>query len=323
MSSLVSVIIVTYNSSEFVIETLDSVFNQTWRDIDLIITDDCSKDRTVELCSKWLSKNAPRFSNVTLLTSEHNSGVAANANRGLHASKGEWIKFLGADDTLKPTCIENNIRWINDHPEIKVLFSYVEIYKNSFESCNLLKTTPGDPFNPNSIMANERSVESQYKMLLVSDRIHFSPSVFLNRSALISVGAFDERFKLLEDYPLWLKFTQNGYKLYFMNNITVQYRQHEKAINNNGKDPLINPNYYNSESFRRIYTYPNLPTDIRCNQKYQWYISQIFRLKWLGINTRFNRVLLTFLFIYLNPFKYYFGLKKLMLKSLRTNEFYC
>jgi len=70
MSSLVSIIVVTYNSSKFITETLNSVSNQTWEDIELIITDDCSEDDTIEICRKWLKKNKDRFSSVQIKTPE-------------------------------------------------------------------------------------------------------------------------------------------------------------------------------------------------------------------------------------------------------------
>lgn len=322
MSSLVSVIVATYNSAPFVVETLESVSKQTWKELELIITDDCSGDDTVELCRSWLNENGQRFIRVEILTIGKNTGIPANVNRGLKASKGEWIKFLGADDTLMPGCIEENMSWIASHPKVRALFSRIDVYRDTFEPQNLLETTPGDPYNPKSIMAPDRDYEAQYKMLLLSDRIHFTPSVFLNRETLISVGGLDERFRLLEDYPLWLNLTKNGHKLYFMDNVTVNYRQHSKAINNTGIPCLINPNYFKEEDFRKLYTYPYLPSEVRLNQRYNWYVSQIFRNERLNKNKKPNRFLHTLLTQYLNPFEYYIYLRKRLCKSLRNNDFY-
>ena len=204
---LISVIIATYNSTPFLIETLDSVLKQTWEDIELIITDDCSCDDTLEVCQTWINENMQRFVSTEVITSGVNTGISANANRGLHAAKGDWIKFLGADDTLMEDCLRQNMLWVTSHPDIKVLFSRVNIYANYFEPENLVETTYDDSYDYKSIMAKGRNAKSQYKMLLLSDRIHYTPSVFLNRETLISVGGFDERFKLLEDYPLWLNLT--------------------------------------------------------------------------------------------------------------------
>jgi glycosyltransferase involved in cell wall biosynthesis len=322
MSSLVSVIIVSYNSSSFIIETLDSVLRQTWKEIELIITDDCSGDDTVEICRKWLDKNGQRFVNVEVISSVTNNGVSANANRGLYAAKGNWLKFLGADDTLEPRCIEDNMEWITLHPEVKALFSRIKIFNDTFDPLNLLEVTPNIPYDPKGILAPDISALSQYKMLLLSDRIHFTPSLFLNRKVLISLGGFDEKFKMFEDYPLWLNLTRNGYKLYFMNRVTVNYRRHFRAINNTDNNCLIKPNYFRSEDFRKVNTYPYLPTGIMLSQRFNWFAVQIFRINWLNRNKKLNKMIMNLLTIYLNPFKYYIYFKRLLVSNLKDKEFY-
>ncbi len=319
---IVTVIVVSYNSSQFIIETLESISKQTWKELELIITDDCSKDDTVEICRNWLDKNKERFICGKIITSEINTGVSANANRGLKAAEGEWIKLLGADDTLKQDCIEDNMRFVGTNSDVKVLFSQVEIYKNTFKPENLIETTPAVPYNPNGILGADMSAASQYKMLLVSDRIHFTPGAFHHRKTILSVGGFDERFKLLEDYPLWLNLTRNGHKLYFMDKITVNYRRHANAINNTGIPYIVNPNYFKTISFRKIYTYPYLPVDIRLGQKYLWYISQIFRWNRMNERKKMNILIFDLLTIYLNPFTYYLWIKRKVCKNIRNNEFY-
>ena len=322
MNSVVSVIVVTYNSSRFVEETLESVSKQTWKELELIITDDCSEDNTVEVCLKWINENRDRFLRTEVLESEINTGVPANANRGLYAAKGDWIAFIAGDDTFKPNHIQDNMDYIASRQDIKVLLSRIEVYQDSFEPENLIKITPIDAYNPTSIMAPGRSADSQYRMLLRYDRIHYTPSLFINRETLISIGAYDERFRMLEDYPLWLNLTKNGHRLYFMDKVTVRYRRHLKAINNTVYEKLIEDNYFNEEKFRKIYTYPNMPADIRLNERFTWYVLQIFRLHWLNRNTKSRKFLLALLSTYLNPFSYYVWIKKKLNKGLRSNELY-
>jgi glycosyltransferase involved in cell wall biosynthesis len=318
----VTILVVSYNSGQFITETLESIYNQTWKEIELIVTDDCSNDDTVSICSRWLKENGHRFFSYYLLTSPENTGVTANASRGLRAATGEWVKLLGADDTLKPTCVEDNMVWIASHPETQVLFSRVEVFQNVIKKENSIKIIPKDPYNRKSILYPDRNANSQYRMLLVCDRIHFSPSVFLNREILISSGGFDERFRMLEDYPLWLNLTRSGCKLFFMNKVTVNYRQHSMALNNKGDSWVVNPNYFLHESFRKLYTYPNLPLDVRLSHRFVWVASQLFRLRLLNRYNKFNKSLYGFLTSYLNPFKYYITIRTFINKGLRENEFY-
>ncbi len=319
---LVTVIISSYNSSQFIVETLESIAGQTWKDIELIITDDCSGDDTVEVCRKWKDENKERFVNALILTNNRNTGVSANANRGLSVAKGDWIKFLGADDTLKQNCIEENMLHVISDPGIRVLFSRVDIYNNDFGPENRLSTSCEDTSDPWSIMATGRNAYSQHKMLLISDRLKYTPSVFLHRETLLSVGGFDERFRLLEDYPLWLNLTKNGHRLYYMDKVTVNYRQHSKAINNTGTSYLVNFNYFRTEDFRKIYTYPYLPADVRLSQRFRWYASQIFRWDYLNRDRKAGRILLNLLTIYCNPFSYFIWVRKRFNKKLEKNELY-
>lgn len=319
---VVSVIVSTYNSSGFITETLESIADQIWHDLELIVTDDSSTDNTVEVCRQWIKENRDRFVQTELLTSDKNTGISANANRGLRAAKGEWVKFLGADDALKANCIEENMAFVANTPEVKVLFSQVEVYRDNFEISNYIKTIPGVISYKGSILSPASTADSQYRMLLLSDRIHFSPSLFIHRETLLSVGGFDERFPLMEDYPLWLNLTKAGYRLHFMDKVTVNYRRHSAAINNTNIDYLIRPTYFRSEDFRRIYTYPHLPRDIRLNQQWNWIVSRPFISNKLNRKTRRNSLLLDFLTIYLNPFRYFLWLHKSLNKELESNEFY-
>jgi glycosyltransferase involved in cell wall biosynthesis len=322
MSSLVSVIISTYNSSRFIIETLESVAKQTWKELELIITDDCSADDTVDICNKWLNQNEQKFIRTKILKAERNTGVSANANRGLSAAGGEWIKFLGADDTLEPKCIEDNMSWIKLHPEVRALFSRIKIFSGTFIPENMVEITPEIPYEPEGILAPDRSASSQYKMLLLYDRIHFTPSIFLNREVMIQAGGFDEEYKMFEDYPLWLKLTRNGIKLHFMDQVTVNYRRHSRAINNTDINYLIKPNYFKSEGFRKAYTYPYMPAEFSLSQRFHWHVVQIFRINCLNRDKKLNRLLMNALTVYLNPFKYYIFLKKRLASNLRDREFY-
>jgi glycosyltransferase involved in cell wall biosynthesis len=321
-NNLVSVIVVTFNSSSFITETLESVYKQSWSEIELIITDDCSDDDTVEICRNWLIKCKERFVKTEIVLTGINTGVPANANRGLRAAKGDWLVFLAGDDTLKSSCIEDNMSWIATHPEIKVLFSYIEVYRDTIKPESLLYIIPRNPFSPDSIMAPGRSAESQYKILLTCDRINFTPSIYLHRETLISVGGYDERFRLLEDHPLWLNLTRSGFKLHFMDKVTVNYRMHSMAINNNGMSFVVNPNYFVNEDFRKVYTYPNLPVDIRLNVRFHWYASQVFRCKLLNQDKIPFRALYTFLTVLINPFRYFIWLKKKLYRDLKNSEFY-
>ena len=124
---LVSVGVLTYNSSKTVLETLESIKAQTYQNIELIISDDASKDNTVEICKEWVEKNKDRFVRCEILTVPENTGIPANVNRRIAASRGEWSKGIAADDALLPDCIENFINYVKEHPEAEIIFAKAKI----------------------------------------------------------------------------------------------------------------------------------------------------------------------------------------------------
>jgi len=124
---LVSIIVITYNSSKYVLETLESAKAQTYQNIELIVTDDCSTDDTVEICGNWIEKNKERFVRTELVKSDTNTGIAPNCNRGLKVAKGEWVKYIAGDDILFSDCINQNINYILSNPTASFIFSDLKI----------------------------------------------------------------------------------------------------------------------------------------------------------------------------------------------------
>ena len=103
---LVSIIVISYNSSKYVLETLESAKAQTYQNLELIISDDCSTDNTVKLCDTWLKDNKSRFTKTKLITVEKNLGIPKNCNRALYTAEGDWTKLIAGDDILMPNCVK-------------------------------------------------------------------------------------------------------------------------------------------------------------------------------------------------------------------------
>ncbi len=304
MSILVSVPVVTYNAAEFVEETLESVFNQTYSNLELIVSDDCSKDNTVEIVTKWCEQDRvkTRFTTVKIITVPKNTGVSANCNRAIAASNGEWIKFIAGDDVLWANCIEDNINFIATNSEANVIFSQVDVYQDTFETSSFIKKVPS--IFPNNLMSENYSAMEQFKILLQSDRVNYTPSYFFNKSTILSVGGYDENNVLVEDYPMWLKLTKAGIRLYYFHKQTVGYRIHSKATNNTGEDLLFKPSVINGHLVRKKFAHHYLPWYQVMKENWIYNVTLIFKKIGIVKKSTFNSKFYTFCTIYFNPFYY-------------------
>lgn len=277
-NTLVSIIVVTYNSSKTVLETLESIKQQTYKNCELIVSDDFSKDSTVEICKMWISDNRDRFVNTKLITIDHNTGVCANLNRGVAESQGYWIKIIAADDILLPNCIHDFVEYAGGHPDAHFITSFQRIYKNTFEEKNLIgerRTGTRD------LSLFEKDAECQLKVMAFSIFVN-APTMFFQRILYNQVGGFDERYAY-EDHPFYINILENGYKIYLMPKETVCYRVHDSTFNSNSR--LFNYEFLKSSRFfrkERCFKYYN-KKQIGV-LKTRWKIEDM--IQYLGLNKR-------------------------------------
>lgn len=231
---LVSVYVVTYNSSKTVIETLDSIYNQTYPNIELIVSDDCSTDSTVELCREWIEKHKDRFFRTEILTFEKNTGVSGNCNRAEAACRGEWVKGIAGDDLLVSDCIETCIEYVRMHEGVVVLFGRQDAFGTDEETRKQI----------NAVFDYEmltKSPEEQLHKLIFDKNYIPATTLFYHRERMRATGVIcDPRIPLLDDWPKWINLLRAGVKFNFVDRILVKYRV--GGISNTGG--------YNSKMFK-------------------------------------------------------------------------
>ena len=105
---LVSIIVVTYNSSKYILETLESAKAQTYNNIEIVISDDGSTDSMVEICKEWLSEHLGRFRTTKCSILENSKRIVLKCNLCLLKAKGEFIKNITGDDVLMVSNNENH-----------------------------------------------------------------------------------------------------------------------------------------------------------------------------------------------------------------------
>ncbi|MCQ2129994.1 MAG: glycosyltransferase [Bacteroidales bacterium] len=230
---LVSVPVITYNSSKFVLETLESIKAQTYQNIELIISDDCSTDNTVEVCKNWIEENKSRFVRTLLIESPVNTGVSANMNRAEDACRGEWVKPIAGDDLLLSECVESYMRYVTDHPKAKVLFGRIRAFGASDDVNERFNKTVFDYDYLN------RPRQEQLSRLLFRGNYIPAASYFFNLPYLRSLGIQnDERIPLLEDWPKWINILKKGIVFHLIDKEMVKYRISENSLSTSSKPSL-------------------------------------------------------------------------------------
>lgn len=247
---LVSVPVITYNSAKFVLETLESIKAQTYQNIELIISDDCSTDNTVELCQKWVEENIDRFVRTQIITVDNNTGVSANLNRAESACQGEWVKPIAGDDMLMPNSIEIYTNYVNENPDVVYLFGKIEAFGASEERNEYFAKKVFD------YSFFDLDIKEQLERLVFGGNCVPASTCFYNRIKSIELGITnDERIPLLEDWPKWINILNEGIKLHFINEYVVRYRIHDESLSTSGGFPSYNMSY-SLNMFNLLYRYP-------------------------------------------------------------------
>jgi len=293
---LVAVVVVTYNSSKYVLETLESVKSQTYRNIELIVTDDCSKDDTREICEKWLDENQERFVRTSLIVPEKNTGISGNCNRGLSAVNAEWVKIIAGDDILEDFALSEYMKFVLSDSGIKFVSCQVTVFSDVAEKCSLI-TSSEEVF--------DAPVKKQFKYLLTRGNFIIGASMFFNVDIARKIGGFDERFPMIDDYPFFVKVYNEGYRFNLLKIPLVRYRVH-------GDNASLSNNSLFADSSSRFYdaVIPSLLFENRMFLHY-WH-SKIIVLKKRfpkdkGIVNKIIRITLSLF----SPVYYYTGLMRL------------
>lgn len=136
VDGLVSIIMPSWNTGKFIIETIQSVINQTYTNWELLIVDDCSTDNTEEIIASFKDDRIKYFRN------KKNSGAALTRNRALREARGEWIAFLDSDDLWMSEKLEKQIAFMKKNGYSLSYTEYEKIDEDS-KSLNIYVSGPG------------------------------------------------------------------------------------------------------------------------------------------------------------------------------------
>lgn len=206
MSPMVSLIIPCYRQAHYLGESISSVLTQTYDNVETIVVDDGSPDKTAEVSAGH---------EVRYIWQRH-SGLAAARNTGLHASKGEYIVFLDADDRLTIDALEVGVKLLNNLADCGLVYGL----------CSLIDSE-GAPL----AFSHRKPIETDHYRALFRENYILTPGcAMFRRQALMQVGGFDEHFKRgCEDLDLYLRITKYWPILGHVR-VVLQHRKHRNSM---------------------------------------------------------------------------------------------
>lgn len=217
MTDLISIITPSYNTCNFIEETIQSVINQSYENWEMIIVDDCSVDNSIEIISSFSDDR------IKLLINERNSGAAISRNRALREAKGKWIAFLDSDDLWESQKLEKQVSFMKKNNFNFSYTEYIEVDKAGIPTGKLL-TGP-------KILTEKSFKDYCYPGCL---------TVMYNRE---SVGLIQvENLAKNNDYAMWLKVIKKT-NCYLLPQSLARYRRRKGSISNHSYIKLIRHHY--------------------------------------------------------------------------------
>lgn len=217
MDELVSIIMPSYNTANYIVESIKSVLAQTYTNWELIIVDDCSTDNTDEIVQPFLSDERIKY-----FKNEKNSGAAVSRNKALREAIGKWVAFLDSDDLWLPEKLERQIAFMKKRD---YKFSYTD-YRIQLNSEWLPYVNTG----PNKVTKHKLKNYCYFSTITVMyDREYIG---------LIQI----ESIKKNNDYAMWLKIIEKA-NCYRLPECLSFYIKHEGSISSGSKIKLIKYHY--------------------------------------------------------------------------------
>lgn len=237
-SELVSVVVASYNHADFLVRRMDSLINQTYQNIEILVIDDCSPDGSVEILKRYESH--PK---VKLVLREENSGWVAVSNQGIEKTSGEYLIFANCDDVCDDRMIERLVQSIKDNPSAGISF------------CRSLLINEQDEILGNDFDIREASFrlrcaddtllksDEMAKFLLHSCVIPNLSAALFKRECFSTVGNLSTSYRVCCDWDLFFRIASR-YDIAYIAEPLNYFRQHKTTIRSVTKDRVVYEEYF-------------------------------------------------------------------------------
>lgn len=216
----ISVICCCYNSEKYILETLLSIKNQTYKKYEIIIINDGSIDKTKEIINKFIEKNL--YLKIKLIN-QKNNGLASARNLAVKHASYDWISIIDHDDIWVKNKLEEQVREIKENQDCSLFFSDFEFYNNSkIKKTKFTIASTKDNFYPHKLNLNKNK---GFINLAIRGCFIGSSTVIFKKKILKKTNGFDLKYIFLTDYIFFLRVAEN-YNMYCSAKILSKWREH-------------------------------------------------------------------------------------------------
>src|SRR5262249_53719650 len=215
----VSVVMPAYLAADYIGVALESVFNQTFKDFEVIVVNDGSPDT-----DKLERVLAPYQDRITYIK-QSNYVCSAARNRGLSLARGHWVAFLDSDDYWEPEYLAEQVAYLENHPSVDLVYSDgLLIGESPLAGLTFMGTSPS-----NGEVTLEALLAARCTVLL--------SGTLVSRKALLDAGLFDDHLRCSEDYALWLRMVIKRARTSYQRKVLLCKRIHPISLSSNHIDP--------------------------------------------------------------------------------------
>ena len=175
---LVSVCIPAYNSGRFIVRTIESILNQTYKNIEIVVVDDCSSDDTVD------KVKSIKDDRIKLIVNEANLGMSRNWDKCVRSCSGRYVKLIPADDCIYPDCISRSVMILEKHPEVSLVVVGTDLVDNDDKITGSYMHWPG-----NGIVKGARIAKTS---VMLNNFWGNPVCALFRKDDYISTGGFDD-----------------------------------------------------------------------------------------------------------------------------------
>lgn len=217
----VSIHVISYNQELYIAEAIQSAVSQDYRNLEVVISDDASSDRTFSIIRELQSVHPAR---IVALRNEANVGITRNSNRALRACSGDYIAFLGGDDVLLPGKISAQVEWFQRDAGRVLCGHKTEVfYEDASRPPKLDREACREGVGPEQIIRHGAP---------------FCGSAVMVRASAIPDHGFDEAIPIASDLMFWIDVLASGGAFGYVDGVYARYRRHSNNISSRHADML-------------------------------------------------------------------------------------